>query len=175
MALKTYLDIHTRDAQGYTNTLSMRVINAAFGATTLPTAAKIVAVVESIFGEDKVSDQIVDGWSIRVHQDDSSTAPGGNGDSATAIAARTRSGIEEGPLVEKLLSIPGLAKANVLYNPSDENEIVMTTALWAGVRAALVDAGIGFQADDDVHVFTSAEIAEVGTAFNGRRGPKRPR
>lgn len=170
--LSTWLDIVTEDAQGYQNTLSYRIKDAALGATTLPTSAKIEAVINAIFGDTKFSSNIVKEFSVRVRQDQSPAA-GGTGGSATSTSLRVRNNID-GP--NWLFTIPALIKDNVVYDPTNPNSASTSGALWTALRGALVDADIAVSAPSDVYVAeVEADLAQAATVYDGKRSPLRPR
>ena len=174
MAVSTWLDITTQDAQEYETTVSYRIKPAALGATTLPSAAKINAVLTAFYGDDKVSDQIVVHYAVRV-QEDAPAVTGGSGNVDASQVMRLRSG-GDGDSAEQLDRIPGLLKANVSFDPQNPNGISTTGALFDAIRAALVDADIAFAPDEGTYTaYTEDQIARLANAFDGKRAPKRPR
>lgn len=176
MVEKTFLEIVTQDAEGYSNTLQFRIKDVTFGATTLPTKAHCDAVVAALYGPDGTtpSNQIVTSYRI-VLEEDSVTTPAGNGTSATAIAARTRNEAAS-PITEWMFSIPGLSKSAVSFDPRNPNSILATDAIWATLRTALAAADIAIANPEPVSYVPTpiSEIAQSISQFNGRRGPKRP-
>lgn len=175
MVQKTFLDIETRDAEGYTNRLRFRIIDYV-QSVGLPPTNKAEAVIAAIFGTDgtKPSNQVVTSWAFVV-EETSPTSPGGNGTSATAIAARARNHLT--PAVDEwMFSIPGLSKAAVTFDPRNPNSISVTGSMWAAVRTALADPAIavGNPAPDTYEAEDITVLIESASQFNGRRGPKRP-
>lgn len=175
MAVETWLDIISTDKQGYQDTLTFRVKDLAFAAAqTLPTAAKIEAVIDAIYGPDKPSTNIVTSYQIRV-QETVSSAVGGSGSSPTSEAARVRNSLTAIP-GNWLFRIPGLDKSAVSFDPSNPNSISTSGAPWAAIRTALADAAIAVSDPAGAYVAVpSTEIAEAVSAVDGRRAPLRPR
>jgi len=173
MAVTTWLDITTEDFQGYQATLPFRIVPAAFGATTLPTAAKIEAVINALYGDTKFSDQRVIKYAVRVEQDVPG-ATGGAGNVTTSEALRMRSG--DGDSLPALWRVPGLMKANVTFDPQNPNGVATVGALWTALRDALTDAEIAVSAPEGAYAaYTEEQIAVTANAFDGRRAPLRPR
>jgi len=176
LAVTTWLDITTEDAQGYQDTLSFRVKPIAFAtAQTLPAAAKIDAVIDALFGNTGVpSSQTVLKYAIRV-EEDAPASNGGNGEAATSTAIRTRNELSGIP-GNWMFRIPGLNKAAVTFDPTNPNSISTTGSMWDAIRAALADAAIAIADPAGAYVATPEdEIAQVATAVDGRRAPMRPR
>lgn len=173
MAVITWLDITTEDFQGYQATSTFRIKPAALGATTLPTAAKIEAVIDATFGVGKLSDQRVLHYQVRVEE----TAPGaggGDGNSPTSEAVRVRNGDSDS--IDSLWRIPGLLKASVDYSADNPNSLSTVGALWDAFRAALVDAAIAVSAPTGAYAaYTTVQVAKSANVFDGRRAPLRPR
>ncbi len=173
--LETFLDIHTKDAQNRKRDLTFEIKPSAYGATTIPVAAKIDAVIASIFGPDNLTPSlsIVTGYAIRIEELDPAEI-GGPGSSASSDAFRVRNVVGED--TEFLFSIPGADKSAVLFDPTNPNSVVMTTGLWSAVRAALVDAAIAISSPEDSYVaISSGQIAQSSTFYDGRVSPPRPR
>lgn len=172
MAVHTLLDIYSHDAQGRDAVLSFRIKPAAFGATTLPTAAKIEAVIDALFGSTVFSTNIVDGYAVRVVED-APGAVGGNGAVAVSSALRVRSEIATN---NWLFSIPGLNEAYVVFDPTNPNSVSVSSSNWDALRAALVDAAIAVSAPEGTYaaVITSL-LAQTATTYDGKRSPMRPR
>lgn len=176
MALNTYLDITTEDAQGYQNNLRFRVKPLALAAAqTLPAAAKIEAVIDSIFGNGSVpSLQKVLSYAIVVLED-APGSTGGNGSSPTSEAAQVRNDIDGIP-GNWMFRIPGLNKAAVTFNPVNPNSISTSGAMWDAIRDALTDAAIAVSDPEGAYSAASSDdIAQVAQAVDGRRAPMRPR
>lgn len=183
MAVVTFVHIYSRDQQGYTERVTVEVTPAAFGATTLPTAAHIEALIDAIFGTtggaDGVSTNIVYAYSVEVVQDAPATVGSRDGLVATSIALKGRSGIgvagrtgrfgQEG--VE--LRLPGFDKGSVTYNPQDRNQANMAAVIFDPIRSALET--LGYRDPLTGYVFGLVEILETGVVFNGKRQPMRPR
>lgn len=172
MAVLTFLDIHTTDAAGRDATLTYRIKPAAFGATNLPASAVINAVINSHFGDAKLSTNIVKSYAIRVVED-APTAVGGSGTAPSSQAARLRSEISDG---NWLTSVPGLNQGAVVFDPTNPNSISVSGTIWDTIRAALVDSDIAVS--DPVGAYSAAaetDIAQVATLFDGKRAPARPR
>jgi hypothetical protein len=176
MAVETFLEIVSEDAQGYQDTLSFRIAPLAFAAAqTVPTAAEIDAVIDAIFGTTGVpSTQRVVSYSVRIQQD-APASTGGNGEAPTSEAIRVRNELTGIP-GNWLFRIPGLNKAAVLFDPTNPNSISTTGAMWDAVRAALAAAHIAVADPTGGYSATPEdEIAQVATVFDGRRAPLRPR
>lgn len=178
MAVKTWLNIVSRDAQGYQDTLTFRVKDIAFAAAqTLPAPAKIQAVIDAIYGSTgQPSTNEVMSYNIMVEQTVSESG-GGVGSSPTSEAARVRNDLETIPGPPWLFRIPGLNKAAVAFDTSNPNSIVVVGASWTAIRAALTDAAIavGDPLDDTYEATGSADLAQAASAVDGRRAPLRPR
>lgn len=176
MAVKTFLDINVRDAQGYQATLRFRIAPLAFAAAqTLPTATEIAAVIDAIFGSGVVpSNAEVLAYSVVVEQ--TSAALGGEGDSPISESLRVRSNIS-GLTIPFMFAIPGLAKSNVVYDPTNPNAVSTSSGMWDTIRTALTAPHIAIAPPDpDTYTaVTSDELAQVATVYDGRRAPMRPR
>src|SRR5258706_11323444 len=176
MAVVTTLNIVSEDAQGYQDTLQFVVKPIAFAtAPALPVAAKIEAVINSIYSlSDTPSASRVINYYIKVEE----TAPGatgGNGEPPTSERARVRNALDAVP-GNWLFSIPGLNKAAVSFDPTNPNSISTSGAMWDAIRTALTDAAIAVSDPAGAYeAATSDEIAQVASAFDGRRAPLRPR
>lgn len=176
LALNTYLDIFTEDGQKQKATLTYRIKPLALAsAQTLPAAAKIEAVIAALFAPaDLISDAHVVGYAVRVHED----APGetgGDGISSISSTVRTRNALDAIP-GDFLVTVPGLNKAAVSFDPVNPNSISTVGTMWDTYRTAVTDAAIAIS--DFVGSYlalTSDEVAQVATAFDGRRSPPRPR
>lgn len=169
MALSTWLDIHAQDAQGRKATLTFRIKAAALGATTLPTAAKIEAVIDAIFGADVISDAIVTGYDVRVNQDSVPGAPGGAGGSSISTAARVRNE----PPDNWLFAVPGIAENNVVFDPTNRNSISTVGAIWTAIRDALTDAEITIKNPETGVDLADTSVATTATLYDGKRSPMR--
>lgn len=176
MAVKTLVHIHTRDAQGYTEIVTFGAQPSAFGPLAdNPAAEDIETFINDTFGAGKVSTSIVTAYSVEVIED-APTAVGGDGSAATAIALKTRNQIGNAADVDGWeLRIPGLNKANMSFDPTNANSVVTSIAPFPAYRVAA--ASLGFRDPTGVvtDVPAEADIAQTGVAFNGKRGPKRPR
>lgn len=177
MAVKTWLDIHVEDGQLQKATLSLRVKDIAFAAAqSLPVAAKIDAVIDSIFAEaDTPSNARVTGYAIRV-EEDAPGSTGGGGESAISSTAKTRSALTAIP-GNWLLSIPGLNKFAVTWGTVDRNGIVTVGGIWTAIRAAMSDAAIAVgDPQPELYAATpSAQLFQEASGFDGRRAAPRPR
>ena len=171
MAVATYLDIMTQDAQKEKATLTFRINPATFGATTLPTAAKIEAVINAVFGNTKFSTNIVTAYAVRV-EEEAPVALGGTGGSPSSQAMRVRNEIGT---KNWMFSVPGLVKSNVTWDPVNPNSISTSDALFTALRAALVDAAIAFGDPANYAATPTDEAAQTATGYDGRRTPPRPR
>lgn len=182
MAVNTVVHIYTKDAQGiqgYTERVTFGITPAAFGATTLPTAAHIEALISAIFGAGVgfISTQIITAYSVEVIEEaPTGTALGGDGSVATAIAAKSRNDIGAAADLDGWeLRIPGLNKANMVYDPTNSNSIITVADPWATARTAA--AVLGYR--DPTGVISgatpTANIFQSAIVFNGKRSPKRPR
>lgn len=173
MAAKTWLDITTEDAQGYQATLTFRIKPAAFGATTLPTEAKIEAVIDALYGDDKLSDQQIVKYAVRV-EEDVVGGLGGGGAVGTSQALRIRSGDSDS--ADALWRIPGFLKDSLVKSPDNPNSYSTADALVDALRTALVDAAIAVAPPADPYTaYTSDQIAKSANTFDGRRAPLRPK
>jgi hypothetical protein len=180
VAIYTQIHLYTKDAQGVKGTLSFYVAPLAFAAAqTLPLQANIEALVSAIFGAANPSTSIVYAYSVEVlNKLDLGTELGGPGDSATVIAAKGRSGIglvgNPGPsgLEGEEFKIPGLNKGAVTFLTTAPNVISTVGTTWDDIRTALVALGYRFPG---ATAYTSGEILEAATAFNGRRAAPRSR
>jgi len=173
--LKTFLDIHTQDAQGRKRDLTFEIKPSAYGSTTIPVAAKVDAVIAAIFGPDNLTPslQIVTGYAIRIEELDPAEI-GGPGSSASSDAFRVRNVAGEDTAF--MFAIPGADKSAVLFDPTNPNSVIMTTGLWSAIRLALVDAAIAISSPEGSYVaISSGQIAESATFFDGRVSPPRPR
>lgn len=178
MTVKTWLDLHTEDGQKQKSTISLRVKDIAFAAAqTLPAPAKIDAIIDALFSSDNStpSNARCVGYAIRVEQD-TPTSEAGNGTSAISSAIKTRNGLDEIP-GNWLLSIPGLNKDAVSFDPVNPNSISVVGTMWDNVRAALADAAIAVGDPDAGSYVATAEdeLIQVASAFDGRRAAPRPR
>lgn len=176
MALNTYLDIEVRDGQRQKATLTFRIKPLALAAAqTLPAAAKIEAVIDSIFAAGSTpGDAVCTGYSVRVTED-SPGSSGGAGVSSISSAAKVRNSLDAIP-GNWLFSIPGLNKAAVSFDPTNPNSISTVGAMWDAIRTALTDAAIAVSDPAGAYVaVTSDELAQSATGFDGRRSPPRPR
>lgn len=183
MAVRTFINIFTRDSQNYTETIPIEISALGFGAgQNLPTVAQIDAITAAMFGPGgvghKPSTSIVYAYSVEVVEDGPAGVVG-DGTVATSIAAKTRSGIGVtgntdpfGNLEGEELRIPGLNKASVLFDPVNPNSITTSGATWAAIRTALLAVG---WVSKGAHTYTSAEMLESAVQFNGKRAPKRSR
>ncbi len=175
MTVTTILGIVTKDAQGYQDTLEFTVKPIAFAAAqALPTAAKIEAVINAIYGADVLSGSIVLKYFIRVEEDDPG-AVGGEGDSPTSEALRIRN--EIGSIGgDWLFRVPGLMKSNVTFDPTNPNSVSTSGAIMDAVRAALTDAAIAVSNPKGSYAAVpSIDLVQAATAVDGRRAPMRPR
>lgn len=176
MAVITWLDVHLRDGQKQKATLSLRIAPLAFAAAqTVPTATEINAVIDSLFADtDTPSDAHVESYAVRIEQ----TVPessGGNGVSSISSAVRTRNALDAIP-GNFLVTVPGLNKNAVSFDPVNPNSISTVGAMWDAYRTASTAAHIAISDPVGAYVaLTSDEVAEVATAFDGRRSPPRPR
>lgn len=176
MAVITWLDINVQDAQKRKATLSFRIKPIAFATgQALPSAAKIDAVIDSIFNTaDSPSDAKVLSYAVRVEE----TAPlstGGAGGAALSFTARVRNSVDAIP-GNWLFHIPGLLKSRVSWSPTDPNSIGTTGVDWDAIRDALTDADIAVSDPEGAYTAVPAdEIAEFATGVDGRRSPMRPR
>lgn len=165
-----------RDGQRQKATYTVRIAPLAFAAAqTLPTATEINALVDSLFGDGSVpSDAIVTGYQVRVEQ----TVPeseGGFGEASISSAIRTRNALDAIP-GNFLITVPGLNKAAVSFDPVNPNSISTVGSMWDAYRTAATAAHIAISDPAGAYVaLTSDEVAEVATAFDGRRSPPRPR
>jgi hypothetical protein len=174
MAVSTWLEIETEDAQGYEETLKFRIAPAAFAVDTdLPTAAKINAVIDSIFGDAKISTNTVKSYSVRVMEDTPTGHTGGSGIVGTSQAARVSNALNSADAFK--FRIPGLNKSNVVFANDNPNSVVTVGGLWDAVRAALVDAAIAVRSPETGNALAEDEIASAAVAFDGRRAPMKPR
>jgi len=176
LALNTYLDIMVRDGQRQKATLTFRIKPLALAAAqTLPTAAKIEAVIDAIFASTGTpGDSVCDGYSVRVTED-APGSTGGTGVSSISSAAKVRNSLDAIP-GNWLFSIPGLNKAAVSFDPTNPNSISTVGAMWDAIRTALSDAAIAVSDPAGAYVaVASDEIAQSATGFDGRRSPPRPR
>jgi hypothetical protein len=176
LTVKTFLDINVRDAQGYQATLRFRIAPLAFAAAqTVPTATEINAVINSLFGSGVVpSNASVLGYSVVINQDDA--ALGGEGDSPISESLRVRSNIG-GLVIPFMFAIPGLAKSNVVYDPTNPNAVSTASGMWDTIRTALTAAHIAIAPiePDTYDAVASDDLAQVATVYDGRRAPMRPR
>lgn len=172
MTLKTYLKIQLRDGQKRDKTLSFRIKPAAFGSTTLPSEAKIEAVINALFGSGLPSNAAVKAYGIELVEDDVTTAPGGSGGSSLANTARSRNGNSE--YIEE---IPGIDESNVAFDASNKNAIVTTTTAWRAAATALADSeiAIGDPAPTSYAATAATDIFRSATFFLGKRVPARVR
>jgi len=183
MAVHAYIHFFSRDNQNYTETTTYEIPAFDFAAgQDLPTVAEIDAIQVAMFGPGgtghKMSTSICYAYSVELVQDDPASVTG-DGTVATAIAAKTRSGIGVtgntdpfGNLEGEEIRIPGLNKASVIFDPVNPNSIATTTAIWTALRTAL-DA-VGWVSDGG-HTYSTAEMMESAVQFNGKRAPKRSR
>lgn len=183
-ATGTIVHIHTRDAQNTKQTLSFRVTDADFGAgVNLPTNAQIEALITDLFAAPATgtpSTSVVTGYSVEVENMFAYDAVlGGDGTVATAIAAKTRSGIgvtgRVGPLGPEgeEFKIPGMNKDALRFMPNAPDVINMTGAPWTAIRTVLV--ALGYRSMIDGTAFTTSTALETGVGFNGKRAPQRIR
>lgn len=172
VALKTYLDIAVQDGQRRDKTLSFRIKPATFGSTTLPSKAKIEAVINTIFGSGLPSNAAVKTYGVRLVEDDVTTAPGGSGGSPVASTARSRSGASE--YIEE---IPGIDESNVSFDSSNKNAISTTTTAWRAAATALADTeiAIGDPAPTTYAATAVTDIFRSASYFLGKRVPARVR
>lgn len=184
MAISTVVYLYTRDAQNRLERVPIWVAPAAFGATTLPTAAHIQAVVDGAFGDpagptDGPSTSLCYAYGVEVIEDSPTNSGSRDGLVATPIALKTRNGIGVAGRDGKFgfegleLRIPGYDLGFAAINPQDRNMVSMTDTRWAALRAALV--AIGYRDPNNGHVFSSGETLETGLIFNGKRSPAQPR
>jgi hypothetical protein len=176
LALNTYLDITTTDAQGYQNTLTFRIKPLALAAAqTLPSAAAIAAVIDSIFAAaDTPSMNKVLSYDVRVHEDNPSSS-GGDGNAPTSEAVVPRNSINDIP-GEWIFRIPGLNKAAVTFDPINPSSVSTSGTMWDDIRDALTDALIAVSNPSGAYGALNAnQLAEVAQAVDGRRAPMRPR
>jgi len=176
MALTTWLDVHVQDGQKQKATLSLRIAPLALAAAqTLPTATEINAVIDSLFSDaDTPSDAHVVAYAVRVEQD-APESSGGNGVSSISSTIRTRNNIDGIP-GNFLVTIPGLNKHAVSFDPVNPNSISTIGAMWDAYRTAVTAAHIALSDPTGSYVaITSDEVAQVATAFDGRRAAPRPR
>lgn len=176
MAVTTWLDIDLEDGQKQKATLSLRIAPLAFAAAqTVPTATEIQAVIDSLFSDaDTPSDAKVTGYAVRIAQDVPEST-GGNGVSSISSSIRTRNALDAIP-GNFLITIPGLNKHAVTFDPVNPNSISTVGAMWDAYRTAVTAAHIAISDPAGSYVaLTSDEVAEVATAFDGRRSPPRPR
>lgn len=175
MAVKTWLDINLEDGQRQKRTLSLRVKDIAFAtAQTLPSAAKIDAVIDALFAaEGTPSNARVVSYAIRVEE----TAPlstGGDGTSAITSAIRTRNDVDGIP-GNWLMTIGGINKSAVTFDTNNRNSIIVTGGMWDAARAALADAEIAVGDPDAGSYVATAEADLFGSAsgYDGRRSAPR--
>ena len=135
----TFLVIDTADAQGYHEEVKIRIPDGSFDGTVLPTAGKVSDIIAALFGTTKLSDQIVYGYRIEVHNDPDDGITGGTGNVATAMYGRFR---QEIAVLDWPFALPGLNKANVVFDPTNPNSFSTSGALFTAARAALTAAGI---------------------------------
>jgi hypothetical protein len=176
LALDTFLDIFVEDGQKQKATLTYRIKPLALaGSQTLPAAAKIEAVISSIFDSAGTpGDSIVLGYAVRVHEN-APGAAGGFGQSSVSSSAKVRNSLDSIP-GNWLFSIPGLNKAAVSFDPTNPNSISTVGGMWDAVRTALTDAAIAVSDPAGSYAAVSSdEIAMSATGFDGRRSPPRPR
>jgi hypothetical protein len=182
MTISTEVRIHTRDAQGVSETIPVLVTPADFGAAVdLPTAAHIEALSAALFGSagtNGPSTQIVTGYEVAVIENAPTNIGNRNGVVATPIALKTRQGVGISGNVGLLgpegieLRIPGYDKSIAPLTINDRNAVTMSAAVFTAIRTALVN--LGYQ-DPAGLVWTSSQILESGVIFNGRRAPVKPR
>jgi len=176
VAVKTLIHVYTRDAQGYTERETFGASPSAFGPLAdNPVAADIETYINDTYGTGKISTSIVTAYSVEIIED-APTSVGGDGSVATAIALKTRNQIGNTADVDGWeLRIPGLNKANMSFDPTNANSVVTSIAPFPDYRVAA--ASLGFRDPTGVvtDVPAEADIAQTGVAFNGKRGPKRPR
>jgi hypothetical protein len=183
MSVRTFITIHTRDAQNYTEAQDFEVPALSFAAAQdLPTVAQIDAIINAQYANSgtggKMSSSIVYGYEVRVVED-SPAAAGGDGAVSTAIALKTRSGIGVtgntdpfGNLEGEEIRIPGFNKAAAVFDPVNPNSVSTATSMWAALRTALVAVG---WVSKGAHTYSSGEMMESAVQFNGKRAPKRSR
>lgn len=170
MAIQTWIRIHVRDAQGRTGVVPIRVTDAAFGATTLPTAVQVEAIIVGLFGDAEPSNSIVTDYEVAVVQDaPSGAALGGDGSTSLPIAIRTRNSASE----QFLLTIPGAELDELVFDPSNPNVISTSGTNWGALRSALSD--VGFRSPESGSLVAEDEIMLTASLFNGTRAPMRPR
>lgn len=170
MAIQTWIRINVRDAQGRTGQVPIRVAPAAFGATTLPTALQVEAIIVGLFGDAEISNSIVTDYEVAVIQDTpTGTAVGGDGSTSLPVAVRTRNDASE----QFLLSIPGAELDELIFDPSNPNVIATTGANWGALRSALSD--VGFRSPNTGALVAEDEIMLTASLYNGTRSPMRPR
>lgn len=173
MGLPTFLEIVVEDFQGYEATLPFRIVDADYGATALPTQAHVLAIISAVFGDGKFSDSIVK-YIQFVIKDVSFAGGGGLGNTPTSEALRYRNSVNTSH--EYLTRVPGVSKANLLFDPQNPNGVSTSGALWTALRSALTAADIAVADPEGAYSATpSGEIAEVANVFDGRRAPLRPR
>jgi len=173
MALPCFVNIVAHDAQGRDTSFKWRVPDADYGTTDLPSSAQILAVVNAVFGDTKLSNSIIEAVQIML-VDESFAGGGGDGSSASAIALRARSAI--GDANEFLLSWGGADEANLVFDPENPNAVSGSTALWTAVRTALTAATVAISAPTGAYsAVASGDLFQAISLFNGRRGPMRPR
>lgn len=181
MAIVTLIHLKTRDAQGVKETLSFHVAPLAFAAAqAVPTQAHIEALIGALAAPPAgglPSSNSVYAYSVEIeNQLDFGSELGGDGSAATVIAAKARSGIgltgRLGPngYEGEEFKIPGLVKANVTFLSSAPNVISTTGTTWDAIRTALHDLGYQFEGGS---AYTTAQMLEAATAFNGKRAPQR--
>ncbi|HET7640947.1 MAG TPA: hypothetical protein VFK47_19720 [Ktedonobacteraceae bacterium] len=176
MAVRTIVHVYTKDAQGYTEDNHFDVEPAAFGATTLPTAAHIEAYINSVYGTtDLLSTSIVTGYSVEVLQDNPTASAGGNGAVATSIALKTRQeiGVDVSDPDGWEIRLPGADKATYSFDPTNANSVVVSSPLWDTVRTALL--ALKAITRGDLTPTDKSAYIQTAVVFNGRRGAKRPR
>jgi hypothetical protein len=176
MAVITWLDVLLEDGQKQKATFTLRIAPLAFAAAqTLPTPTEINAVIDSLFGTaDLPSDAHVTGYQVRVEQN-APESTGGDGISSISSTIRTRNALGAIP-GNFLVTIPGLNKAAVSFDPVNPNSISTVGTMWDAYRTAATAAHIAISDPVGAYVALSAdEVAEVATAFDGRRAAPRPR
>lgn len=177
MALRTWIDIHVEDGQHQKATLSLRVKDIALAAAqTLPSAAKIEAIINAVFADSGTpSTAICVSYAVRV-EEDAPGALGGEGTSAISSAIKTRNSNITLP-GNWLLSIPGMNKGDLTWDLTNRNSISTTGSMWDAVRAAMADAAIavGDPIPPTYEATPEAELFYSASGFDGRRAAPRPR
>ncbi len=173
--LKTEFRIRTEDAQGYQETLTFRIKDATYGATTLPTDAHMLTVINDIFGADLPSTSKVIGYEAAVVTElTGGDVIGGDGGSPTSERLRFRNDVGG---ANWIFGVPGLNKAAVTFDPSNPNAISTSDININSIRTALNAADL--QPGDpkaDAYTATSTTVMmQSGIVVDGRRSPKRTR